>query len=360
MSLAYRKNILLKWNTFIFDKEETRGLVLFCGLIISYLITALILITAFPDTSITPFAAALSYFSYASRNGSLLLMIFVPCYLVWLLKKSKDSDSVLDYLKQSGTLTPQYAIKTLLSGFIGFSGFAIFMFSYAAIKTRIPEIMPYQWDEFFMKFDRFLFLGQDPWKLFEWAYAYPAMIGKLDLVYDLWAPVMVTTFLFQFLRKSGEIHDRLRFPIALIITWFIGGNLLAILFASGGPCYYAELTGLTDIYATQFEQLNLIHSTTELRSLTYQDILWKTYESPSLGLGGISAMPSMHCATSFLLVLLAWKRPILRYITSIFFLIIFCASFILGWHYAVDGLFAIPVALFGWWGAKKLLSLHFI
>jgi len=175
------------------------------------------------------------------------------------------------------------------------------------------------------------------------------------MLYDMWAPIMVSAFIFAFLRKKGPMHQRLRFPVAMVLTWFIGGNVLAIVFASAGPCYYADVTGLPDVYAGQFMRLEALHATEALRALDYQRLLWEVYESPGLGLGGISAMPSMHCATSFLLILLARGNRILLGVSILFFLTILCASFILGWHYAVDGIFAIPVALFGWWAAPKLL-----
>jgi hypothetical protein len=94
--------------------------------------------------------------------------------------------------------------------------------------------------------------------------------------------------------------------------------------------------------------LSAIDAASPLRAFQYQEILWSVYESESLGLGGISAMPSMHCATSFLLVLLAWNKKALRYLALAFFSFILITSFMLAWHYAVDGLLAVPIALICW------------
>jgi hypothetical protein len=63
----------------------------------------------------------------------------------------------------------------------------------------------------------------------------------------------------------------------------------------------------------------------------------------------------MHCATSFLLVCLAWHNKIMRYAALAFFAFIFVASFVLAWHYAVDGMLAVPVALGSWWVAGFIL-----
>lgn len=355
MSRTSTPTLPLSARLTLFDADERRGFFVFGGLVAAYVMLALVMAAVFPDTSHSPLSTAQAYFDYALKNAKFFFIALVLAYPAWVTIKSGDMP-ITEYVRKSGVLSPYYIAKTTASLAIGFVGFFSFMFAYATIKTRIPELTTFGWDEAFMRMDRALFLGRDPWTVFAWIYDRPGLLRAIDTLYDVWAPIMVSAFIYAFLRKTGPADVRLRFPVALILTWFIGGNLLAVVFASAGPCYYGDVTGLPDVYAAQFMRLEAIHSIEALRALDYQRLLWAVYESPGLGLGGISAMPSMHCATSFLLILLARGNRVLLGISVLFFLIILCASFILGWHYAVDGVFAIPVALFGWWAARKLLT----
>ncbi len=207
-----------------------------------------------------------------------------------------------------------------------------------------------------MILDRVFFFGSNPWELFKWIYNYPKALYFMDMIYDMWASILVGTWALCFVCYGYSARIRFQFPLALIFTWFIGGNILAALFSSAGPCYYFAVTGVSDPYAQQLEILALFNAESPLRAIGYQSLLWETYESPGLGLGGISAMPSMHCATTALLVLFAWKKPVLRALALIFFGFIFISSFVLAWHYAVDGIFAILIALFSWRIAGKSLN----
>ena len=61
-------------------------------------------------------------------------------------------------------------------------------------------------------------------------------------------------------------------------------------------------------------------------------------------------MPSMHNATAVLLALVGWKisRPLGIGLTA-FAVLILLGSVHLGWHYAIDGYFALVLALASWW-----------
>jgi len=128
--------------------------------------------------------------------------------------------------------------------------------------------------------------------------------------------------------------------------------------SSAGPVYYENVTGLVSPYAEQIAHLTAVNAEYPLRAFEYQATLWYIYESPTIGLGGISAMPSMHCASAFLLVLMFGKNPYLRTAFIGFFVLILITSFVLAWHYAVDGLLAIPISYGCWklagWLVKKV------
>lgn len=339
----------------LFASAEARAITLIIGAIFAWLCIATIFTLIYPDTSTASLDAGLSYLGYAARNGLSFIFLFGCFALLRFTHKSGDVPIVKAVSTHYAAHKSAYFKAPLRFG-LGLITFAPFIYAYSTLKTRIPEVVPYSWDVAFYKMDKALFFGRDPWTLFAWIYDMPAVLRVMDFVYDAWAMIMVGTWTLCFLMIKYSAKVRFQFPLALLLTWFIGGNILAMLLSSAGPVYYGAVTGLADPYAAQMAQLSAAGGADSLRALIYQDILWGVYESPSLGLGGISAMPSMHCATSFLLVLLAWSRPVLRYVALAFFTFILISSFVLAWHYAVDGLLAIPIALTCWWLAKKILT----
>ncbi|WP_017930847.1 phosphatase PAP2 family protein [Robiginitomaculum antarcticum] len=340
----------------LLTRQDARGMALVLSLLGIWLILAQGMVIAFPDAYREGHSAFPSYASHAARNGGLFMAI---CGLIWLWRQAQQSGeiSLVNHMKlkwHSRQASPYaFPIKLVIALF----SFATFIFVYSTVKTRIPAVQPYVWDEFFMRLDRAFFLGNDPWTLFRWVYDVPIVLRVMDFIYDIWAVILVGIWALSFVTRRADARDRYRVPLALMLTWFIGGNVLAVIFSSAGPCYYGAITGLPDPYSAQMGALTLIDEVSPLRAVNYQDILWSVYESPSLGLGGISAFPSMHCATSFLLVLMAWNKPVWRAAALTFFGFIFISSFVLAWHYAVDGIFAIPIALLGWWLAGKLSGL---
>jgi hypothetical protein len=72
---------------------------------------------------------------------------------------------------------------------------------------------------------------------------------------------------------------------------------------------------------------------------------------------GISAMPSIHNAVTMLYVLALWGcSRLVRLLTVAFAAIILIGSVHLGWHYALDGLFAWATAAAIWVAAGRFLS----
>jgi hypothetical protein len=89
-----------------------------------------------------------------------------------------------------------------------------------------------------------------------------------------------------------------------------------------------------------------------------QDMLWESYQKTGIGLGvGISAMPSVHVSTAFLLMLVGWKAGrVPGFFLTVFFSIIMAGSVHLAWHYAVDGYAGCVVTSLIWWLLPFLLG----
>ena len=320
-------------------------------LTVLYAVAAAGVIARFPDTTQSAFGTVTTYLGYAVRNGSVTLMLVLLAAVGWLAIRNPDASFKDLLVARWARYRPGLPVLGLRAG-IGFASFALFTFAYAAIKVRMTEWAPFTWDEAFFAWDRALFAGRDPWTLFAWLYEAPIALKALDLVYDVWAGLLVAAWVAAFVVSRGDASVRLRFPVALVLCWAVGGNLLASVLSSAGPVYFEAVTGLPSPYAAQLEALSQF----SLRANDYQALLWGVHSAPGYGVGGISAMPSMHCATATLFVCAAWHRPGLRLAALGFLAVILIGSFVLAWHYAVDGLLAIPVAVLSWVAAARLLK----
>jgi len=227
-------------------------------------------------------------------------------------------------------------------------GFTLLLgFLHLSFKVNIAKFEPYAWDHFFAWLDRALFLGHDPWTL---SHALmPDLLATmiLDMFYMLWFLVMqvsITAVALMPLRSPL----RLTFLTAYGLNWVMAGVVLAIAFASGGPVYMEGMAGdttfrpLTDLLARQ--------STVEpIMALEAQRLLWEGYVNPEVAPVGISAFPSMHVAIAVTCACLGFAvSRVTGIILTGFAAAIFVGSIHLGWHYAVDGIFAAPMALLFW------------
>lgn len=232
---------------------------------------------------------------------------------------------------------------------------------FTADKQIIPWIQPFSWDPTFVRWDQMLGFGRMPWQILQPALGHPAITVALNFAYDTWFLLMFGFLIgFGFSARSSIL--RLQFLIALCLAWIIPGTLCAMAFSSAGPCYYAYLYPGPSPFAGQMSYLHGIGANL-IWSLTVQDNLWRSYTTSMGAINGISAMPSMHVVVAVLLAL-AGNRFNRKFGVALW---IFAASIVLGsvhlmWHYAVDAIAGIFLALCCWWiggyGARNWCGLH--
>ena len=221
-------------------------------------------------------------------------------------------------------------------------------------KASIPLLNPWSWDAALASLDRLLHAGHDPWQLLLPSTEQEYVLKALDLAYSLWFPLLLASW---FLIGAGGRHDRLknRYLIAFLLTWMIGGNLLATLFSSAGPAFLRDL-GLTA--ASHDALLARLAHADALLGLTAPDlqaVLWQQYEAGMNIFGGISAFPSMHNALAALMALAAWQAHRgLGILMTVFAALIYAGSILLAWHYAVDGIAGIAIAFLCWHIAGRI------
>lgn len=226
--------------------------------------------------------------------------------------------------------------------------------NFMSVKTTIPQLQPFYLDEAARNLDRALFFGRDPYKLFAWIYDIPYVFGLIDKAYTFWAAIIAGIWVYCFVTEKMDRKRRYQYLIAMVLLWFVAGNLFAILLSSAGPCYYGQITGDYEAYAGLMASLQTLHESGFVNAYDYQSVLWTMYENPASRFGGISAMPSLHVGTSIMLLILFRKTPIARELLILFNITIYVGSIILGWHYAIDGLISVPLVIVCWWAAGKI------
>jgi hypothetical protein len=153
------------------------------------------------------------------------------------------------------------------------------------------------------------------------------------------------------------------------LAWALIGSLAATLLSSAGPCYYGLVVDGPNPYTPLLDYLHGVAQTMTigafglevhlpLTSQMLQDMLWQSYSTSDFGMvRGISAAPSMHLASTWLIARLAWSiGGKTRIFGAAFLSFIFVGSIHLGWHYALDGYLAMAMAWVLWRAVGWLLD----
>lgn len=240
----------------------------------------------------------------------------------------------------------------LIQGLPVIIAFLFFMAAFTSLKSMIPVVQPYAWDKYFMNLDALIHFGHHPWALLQPILGYPLVTFAINFIYNMWFPVMFAVLYWQaFALTHGAL--RVRYLITFFLCWIINGTVLAMIFSSGGPCFYgALLPGADNPFAGLMDYLHAANDHYPIWALGAQDMLWTAYEKNALGLGsGISAMPSLHVSVAFLQMIMAYRwNKRAGHLFALFFAAILIGSVHLGWHYAVDGYVSILTTLLLWWG----------
>lgn len=229
---------------------------------------------------------------------------------------------------------------------------AVFTGDFAYFKEIIPQLVPFSWDPIFAHMGRVLAGGVPSYVVLLHFFGNPYVISGFNLIYQSWFFVMFfTVFVAAF--STRDMASRNTFLVAFVLTWGIGGNIVATLLSSAGPIYYGRL-GFGHQYDTLGTTLMTFGHVSPNWSLNVQRMLWDGY----LGIGdvrGISAMPSMHVASTTLLMAYGYRRSRAAGLALTAFWTAICiAAVLLGWHYAVDVYAGFACGLGGWWMAARL------
>ncbi len=240
----------------------------------------------------------------------------------------------------------------MLQGLIVTLAVAVFFPTFSFVKDAIPYVVPFSWDATFAQVDRILHFGYDPYQLLLPTFGNPYVITAINAVYHGWF-FLLTFVLFVACFATGRSVPRMTFLLAFVVTWAVWGNLAAMLMSSAGPVYYAPL-GLGDTYLPLMEHLKSAADFSPVWALQVQDALWEGYVGNGT-ISGISAMPSMHVASTTLLMLYGFTYARWVGISLLGVLVtIMIGSVLLGWHYAIDGYLGVLFAWITWRFSARL------
>jgi len=237
----------------------------------------------------------------------------------------------------------------------------LLMASFSYMKRLIPVFHPFDWDPVLARWDQMLHGGYHPWELLQPVLGHPYVSLVVNLVYNFWFFVLFGVIFWQTF-SIARPRLRMRYLMTLGLIWILLGNVAATLMASAGPVYYARITGLPDPFAPLMDYLRAADEIVPIWALRAQDYLWEAQSQSTLALGaGLSAMPSIHLATTFSFALLGFAtRRSLGIAFTVMTVLILIGSVHLGWHYALDGYVAIVCTWLIWVAVGWLLERPFI
>lgn len=221
-----------------------------------------------------------------------------------------------------------------------------FFVAFTRWKAFMPQWAPFTWDERLLNAESWLHGGKPLAIRLLPVLGSPAALTALDHLYDTAFAAMAIVILWQ-AWSDDRVRAR-RFMLAFVLVWIGLGVVVAGAFSSVGPVMLERLTG----NPTFRPLLEAMHSAGRHATLDAATSLWSWWVA--VGASCISAFPSIHVAMPALYtcVYRGWLRVVFALYTAVTLL----GSFMLGWHYALDGYAGILGAIACWWVAGRLMG----
>ncbi|MGB5559330.1 MAG: phosphatase PAP2 family protein [Paracoccaceae bacterium] len=244
--------------------------------------------------------------------------------------------------------------ERIFGGAFRFLLMAVFVGSFSYFKSIIPYLNPFSWDPLFTHLDRILHGGNDAYALLMALTGTPFATTAINAGYHFWLFLVYFVIFLACFAKAGRASGN-TLLVAFCLTFIIGGNILATVFSSAGPVYFARL-GYGADFAPLLSKLHTFSQTSPVWALNVQDALWRGHIGGG-PISGISAMPSMHMASSTLLALYGFRYA--RWaglLLTAFAGLILIGSVQLAWHYAIDSYAGALLAVLCWGLAGRLVG----
>jgi len=211
----------------------------------------------------------------------------------------------------------------------------VILLIYCNIKQAIPFINPQLYDKELLKIDKFFAFGLNPSAYSVSVCSSHIMSGLVDKLYILWYLIKPLILIYFVITKSKLTH--IRFFSCYFSMWIVGG-LLALILPSLGPIYVHPewFASLFKPFADGLQERLGVHYL--LAKANPADYKYFIYE-------GIAAFPSLHVGIIAIFAFFVKnENRTFGTLLFIYLAIIQFGSVLLGWHYMVDGIFAIIMA----------------
>ncbi|HWI81798.1 phosphatase PAP2 family protein [Ramlibacter sp.] len=237
-----------------------------------------------------------------------------------------------------------------VAGLLLFASLSVFLGVFTSLKTMLSDMIPFFADPALAHADAWLH-GGDPWRYTSALLPAPWTAGLERLYFGFWG-ILLSGCLLAVLLLPRLREVRAQYVWTFLWMYPVLGNLAAGAVMSAGPVYYEQVTG--DPRFSALVQYLAQHSI----GREWAAALWNSYVSGAVGVGsGISAFPSLHLANAAMFALLAGRiHQRLGWLAAAFAGVVLFGSVHLGWHYAVDGYFAIAATVLIWKLVGKVLQ----
>jgi len=221
-------------------------------------------------------------------------------------------------------------------------GVALSIFTYGWIKLVVPVLHPTLYDQALWDLDRAICFGLSPTILFLDLFGEPGVLRVVDWSYAniFFASTVIAGAYFL---SDPSRRVRIAFTNGYAVLWILGAWLY-MLVPSLGPGYR-----FPDVWMAHGESLRVTQAFQALLMRNYQNVLTAARGEPAGAISiafGIGAFPSLHVA--FQMYVFLWMRRLWtsgEVLFAIFVVTIFLGSMITGWHYLIDGIAGLVLAV---------------
>ena len=291
-------------------------------------------------------------------NAILIYAVICTIYQLYnMILYTKPKSPIRHLIESSASFARDY--KRFSYFLFVLATFSTFATSFSINKGLIFQINGFKWDQALHNLDVWLF-GKPPFEYFSWMFNRQIFPLLLELCYQLWFWVYYFTIAYVGHRFACCRISQI-YLLSSVLTWFIGGNLIAIAVSSAGPIFI-EIHQIDD-YANHLQKMSEALPYMESFAIGVKSALLEAFNNVSMS--SISAFPSMHVASTALIVLVCRGISQTLFNISLTFLImIFLGSFILLWHFLIDSIAGLLLAITFWrlanfiYGHGKLTFQH--
>lgn len=287
---------------------------------------------------------------------ALLAPVMLIGRLVWLRRQGRN-DSISDIVRDfvDSRIRPGYGLPFLTPLLTA----VLVATAYNVFKQRMLPASGYRYDDALAAIDLAVF-GTDPWRLTHALVSSPTATWVIDQLYHPWFLPMtfgIAVCTFMPLDSTARLRHTLGFALLLIVPT----TIVAWLVPAVGPCFEAFYHGnprFDPLMATLREQQawSIAHGQGPYASLAAQTKLAGLLGAPTIADGGgIAALPSLHNSMSTLFICFAVSlRRRLIWVLLPYTAVILFGSVHLGWHYAIDGVAGIGMAIMIWFATGPM------